>query len=134
MSHWVEIDENNVVIRVTVGNDEDPNEGHDWLIENLGGVWLKTSYNTHAGVHYNAETGEPSEDQGKAFRKNYAAIGFTYDEELDAFIPPRPYESWILNDVTCLWEPPVPMPEDGGKFDWDESKKEWVGGSKVAVE
>lgn len=115
MAHWAEIDENNIVVQVTVGNNDDPGEGYDWLIANLGGTWVQTSYNTHAGVHYDSETGEPSADQSKAFRKNYAGLGFTYDSDRDAFIPPKPEPTddvadWVLNEDTCLWEP-VETPE-----------------------
>ena len=102
MSHWAEIDENGVVLRVTVGNNNDVNEGYDWLIENLGGVWAKTSYNTRGGVHYT--DGHPTEDQSKALRKNYAGIGYTYDEDRDAFVPPMPEDGeWVLDEDTCLW-------------------------------
>lgn len=124
MAHWAEVDENGVVLRVTVGNDTDPGEGYDWLIENLGGVWIKTSYNTRGGVHYT--DGEPSKDQTKALRKNYAGIGFTYDEQRDAFIPPKPFESWVLNEETCLWEALLPYPEDGGVYNWDEDAGDWI--------
>lgn len=129
MAHWAEVDENNVVLRVTVGNDTDPGEGYDWLIENLGGVWVKTSYNTVGGVHYTTDdegNRVPSEDQSKALRKNYAGIGFTYDEERDAFIPPKPYASWVLNEDTCLWDAPVPYPTDGAVYVWDENSLGWV--------
>lgn len=117
MAHWAELDENNVVLRVLVGNNDDPNEGYDWLIENLGGTWVKTSYNTHGGVH--SEGGTP-------LRKNYAGIGYSYDEDLDAFIPPQPFESWTLNEDTCLWEAPVAYPEDGKMYSWDEDTTSWV--------
>jgi hypothetical protein len=69
--------------------------------------WIQTSYNTRGGVHYNPETGEPSADQTKALRKNYAGIGDTYDPQRDAFIEPQPAEGWVLNEQTCLWEAPV---------------------------
>ena len=85
MSHWAEIDENNIVLRVTVGDNNEPDEGYQWLIDNLGGTWVKTSYNGN-------------------IRKNFAGIGFTYDEIRDAFIPPKPEGNWILNDDTCKWE------------------------------
>lgn len=88
MSHWAELDENNIVLRVTVGDNNDPNgdEGYQWLIDNLGGRWVKTSYNA-------------------TIRKNYAGIGYTYDETLDAFIAPKPIEGdWVLNEETCKWE------------------------------
>jgi hypothetical protein len=87
MSHWAEIDENNIVIRVTVGNNNEPDEGYQWLIDNLGGNWIKTSYNGN-------------------IRKNYAGIGYKYDKDRDAFIPPKPNEGeWTFNEDTCLWDP-----------------------------
>ena len=91
MAHWAEIDGNGTVTRVTVGNNAEPNEGHDWLVKNLGGTWVKTSYNTLGGVH--ALGGTP-------FRKNFAGIGFTYDAGRDAFIPPKPYPSCTLDEAT----------------------------------
>lgn len=99
MAHFAEIDENNVVIRVLVTDNDDLNgdEGYQWLIDNLGGRWVKTSYNTQGGVHLS---------NGIPLRKNFAGIGFTYDEKLDAFIPKKPNDgwAWILNEETCLWE------------------------------
>jgi hypothetical protein len=109
MSHWAEIDENSVVLRVTVGNNDHPDEGYQWLIDNLGGTWIKTSYNA-------AENG---------FRKNYAGIGYTYNEILDAFIPIKPYSSWTLNEETCQWEAPSPYPEDENNYIWNESTISW---------
>jgi hypothetical protein len=111
MSHWAELDENNKVIRVTVGDNNDPNgdEGYQWLIDNLGGTWIKTSYN--AAIN--------------GFRKNYAGIGYTYDPELDAFIAPKPYDSWTLNEETCQWEPPIPYPTEGVFYKWDEDLGNW---------
>jgi hypothetical protein len=95
MAHWAEIDENNIVLRVTVGSNEQPDEGYQWLIDNLGGRWIKTSYNTIGGVHLLG---------GTPLRKNYAGIGFTYDEICDAFIPPKPTDGdWELDEETCLW-------------------------------
>jgi hypothetical protein len=88
MSYWAEIDENNIVLRVLIGDDNDPNgdEGYQWLIDNVGGTWIKTSYNG-------------------SIRKNYGGIGFTYDEIRDAFIPPKPDGvGWSLNEETCRWE------------------------------
>ena len=117
LAHWAEIDENNLVTRVLVGNNDDPNEGYDWLIENLGGTWVKTSYNTHGGVHNGG---------GTPLRKNYAGIGYTYDADRDAFIPPQPFESWILNEDTCLWDAPVEYPSDGKMYTWDEDTTNWV--------
>lgn len=94
MSHFAELDDTNTVIRVLVCDNSMPNEGYDWLIETLGGRWVKTSYNTRGGVH--ALDGIP-------LRKNYASIGFTYDEERDAFIAPYPGDGYILDEETCLW-------------------------------
>jgi hypothetical protein len=108
MAHWAELDDDNVVLRVTVGDNNDPNgdEGYQWLIDNLGGTWVKTSYNS-------------------TIRKNFAGIGFTYDETLDAFIPPKPFASWILNEESCLWEAPTPYPSEGDYY-WDETTQTWI--------
>jgi hypothetical protein len=125
MAHFAKLDENNVVVFVTVGRQED--HGKELrLKERTGDVYKQTSYNTRGGVHYNAETGEPSADQSKALRFNYAGIGFTYDPERDAFIPPKPYESWVLDEATCLWVAPIPYPEDGASYVWDEDGGDWV--------
>jgi len=92
-------------------------------------AWVKTSYNTHGGVHYtqdeNNRRSTPSSDQSKALRKNYAGIGMTYDKVRDAFIPRQPYPSWILDESTCLWKPPVEMPNDRCTYDWNETHKRW---------
>lgn len=85
-------------------------------------LWVQTSYNTRGGVHYGPD-GQPD---GPGLRKNYAGIGFTYSTELDAFIPPQPYPSWSLNEETCLWYPPVPYPDDGKMYVWDEATLSWV--------
>jgi len=128
MSHWAEIDENNIVVRVLVGDNNDANddEGYQWLIDNLGGRWLKTSYNTKKGIHYNPETNQPSNNQSKALRKNYAGVGYFYDEERDAFYAPQPYPSWTLNEDTCCWESPIPYPNDNKMYQWDETTQEWT--------
>ena len=125
MAHFAKLDENNVVTFVTVGRQEDDGKERE-LQERTGDVYKQTSYNTRGGVHYNAETGEPSADQSKALRYNYAGIGFTYDPERDAFIPPKPFDSWELDEETCLWQAPIPHPEDGGEYVWDESEGDWV--------
>jgi hypothetical protein len=122
MSHFAKLDANNVVTFVTVGRQEDDGLEAE-LSERTGDVYKQTSYNTRGGVHYT--DGEPSDDQTKALRFNYAGIGFTYDADRDAFIPPTPYPSWVLDEETCLWVAPVPMPEDGA-YTWDESAGEWV--------
>jgi hypothetical protein len=107
MAHWAEIDENNTVIRVLVGDNNDPNgdEGYQWLMDNLGGTWIKTSYNGN-------------------IRKQYAGIGFTYDSVADVFIAPQPYPSWTL-DQNYDWQSPKPMPSEGFWI-WDEEVGEWV--------
>lgn len=84
---------------------------------NEPGLWIQTSYNTHKGVHVNG---------GTPLRKNYASVGFTYDAERDAFIPPKPFETWVLNEDTCVWDAPVPYPEDGKAYIWDDSVVNWV--------
>ena len=86
-------------------------------------AWLQTSYNTRAGVHY-GQNGQP--DGAPALRKNYAGIGYSYDAQRDAFIPPKPFDSWVLNEDTCNWEPPVAMPTDGQRYTWDEATTSWV--------
>jgi len=91
----------------------------------FGQLCKRTSYNTRGGVHYDPQTGEPSADQSKAFRKNYAGIGYTYDESRDAFIPPKPFDSWTLNEDSCLWEAPVAMPDDGQQYSWNEETTSW---------
>jgi len=125
MSHFAKLDENNVVVFVTVGRQEDDGKELE-LQERTGDVYKQTSYNTRGGVHYNPETGEPSADQSKALRYNYAGIGFTYDPERDAFIPPKAFDSWVLDEATCLWVPPIEYPADGGEYTWDESLGDWV--------
>jgi hypothetical protein len=125
MAHFAKLDENNVVVFVTVGRQEDDGKEAELTVR-TGDVYKQTSYNTRGGVHYNPETGEPSADQSKALRYNYAGIGFSYDPERDAFIPPKPYESWVLDEATCLWQAPIPYPEDNGEYVWDESEGDWV--------
>ena len=124
MAHFAKLDENNVVVFVTVGRQEDDGRELE-LQERTGDVYKQTSYNTYGGVHYNPETGEPSANQTKALRKNYAGIGYTYDADRDAFIPPKPYDSWVLDEETCLWYAPVPYPEDG-MYTWDEETTSWI--------
>lgn len=125
MAHFAKLDENNIVTFVTVGRQEDDGKEQE-LFDRTGDVYKQTSYNTRGGIHYNPETGKVSEDQSKAYRKNYAGLGYFYDEELDAFIPPKPYDSWVLNEDTCLWESPIPYPEDGEMYFWDESEGTWM--------
>lgn len=115
MSHFAKLDENNVVVFVTVGRDEDNGKEAE-LTARTGDVYKQTSFNTHGGVH--ALGGVP-------FRKNYAGIGYTYDEGRDAFIPPKPYASWLLNEETCLWDAPVAYPTDGNRYVWNEQTVSW---------
>jgi hypothetical protein len=108
MSHFAQIDENNIVTRVTVGDNNDPNgdEGYQWLIDNLGGRWIKTSYN-------------------HKIRKRYASIGATYSEEYDAFIDPKPFSSWTFNAEELDWQAPVAYPEDDKTYIWNEKTLSW---------
>jgi hypothetical protein len=85
----------------------------------------RTSYNTRGGIHYQADNNTLSLDQSKAFRKNYAGIGYYYDSIRDAFIPPKPFPSWTLNEETCLWESPIPYPKDGKLYQWNEDILNW---------
>jgi hypothetical protein len=105
MAHFAEV-ENNTVVRVLVTDNNALNEGYDWLVENLGGTWIQTSYNG-------------------TIRKNFAGIGFTYDPERDAFIAPKPFDSWLLNESTCQWQAPTPYPTDGFTYFWNEAELAW---------
>ena len=96
------------------------------FVDSSPGSWIQTSYNTRGGVHYNPETGEPSADQSKALRGNYAGIGYSYDYINDVFIPPKPFNSWVLNNTTWTWEAPTPMPTDGKVYKWEEATTSWV--------
>jgi hypothetical protein len=119
MGHYAFLDENNVVTEVITGKDE-TDTSHDWeqWYGNFRGqVCKRTSYNTQGGQH---STG------GTPYRKNYAGIGYTYDAARDAFIPPRPYASWTLDEDSCLWQPPVPYPTDSNLYEWDENILNWV--------
>jgi hypothetical protein len=118
MAHFAEIDGQGVVLRVLVVDNAQENDGQNFLANTLGlgGTWVKTSYNTSGGVH--ALGGTP-------FRKNYAGIGYTYDSGRDAFIPPKPFASWTLNETSCLWEAPVAYPTDGERYTWNEETTSW---------
>jgi len=107
MSHFAKI-ENDKVVQVIVAEQE--------FIDSQPGEWIQTSYNTRGGEH----------PEGRPLRKNYAGIGYTYDRKKDAFIEPKPFPSWNLNEETCLWEPPVPMPEPGYNYIWDEETVSWI--------
>jgi len=122
MAHFAKLDENNVVVFVTVGRDEDNGKEAE-LSARTGDVYKQTSYNTHGGVH--ALGGTP-------FRKNYAGLGYTYDANRDAFIPPKPFPSWLLDENTCLWNSPKPLPSDAMTgtppklYGWDENTQDWI--------
>jgi hypothetical protein len=125
MAHFAKLDNLGVVVFVTAGRDEDDGKELE-LCARTGDTYRQTSYNTRGGIHYDPETGQPSADQSKAFRKNYAGIGYTFDPERDAFIPPKPFPSWVLNEQTCLWDAPVAIPTDGQRYRWDEPTTSWV--------
>ena len=118
MAHYAYVDNNNVVTQVIVGRHEADiplPEGVSSWEEYYGAI--RCSYNTYGGVHSKG---------GTPFRKNYPGIGYKYDADRDAFIPPKPFESWVLNEDSCLWEAPTPMPEDGQIYSWDEDTNSWV--------
>jgi hypothetical protein len=124
MAHYAFLDENNIVTEVIVGKEEGE-DGADWEADYgafRGQTCKRTSYNTHGGVHSGG---------GTPYRKNYAGIGFTFDAGRDAFIPPKPYASWLLDEDTCLWNAPVPYPDDGNRYQWDEDSLSWVGYESV---
>lgn len=105
MANWAQIDDNNIVTKVLVTDNNEPDEGYQWLIDNLGGTWIQTSYNSN-------------------IRKNFAGVGYRYDSELDAFIGPQPFASWVLDSETCQWGAPVPKPD--GDYTWDEETGAWI--------
>jgi hypothetical protein len=105
MSNWAEIDQNNIVIRVLVGNNNEPDEGYQWLADNLGGTWIQTSYNA-------------------TIRGKFAGIGDTYNEDEDIFVAPQPYPSWIRNGSS--WIAPKPIPSENEIYDWDEESQDWI--------
>ena len=125
MAHFAELNIFKKVLRVlTLDNkdtqDKNGNEvesiGAKYLYDSFGGTWVRTSYNTLSGVH---KLG------GTPFRKNYAGTEYTYDDTRDAFIPPKPYASWTLNEDTCQWNSPTPYPDDGKEYRWNETEQRW---------
>lgn len=108
MAHYAEVVDG-VVTQVIVAEQDH--------IDTLAGQWVQTSYNTHGGVHANG---------GTPLRKNYATIGYTYDAGRDAFIPPSPDPTWVIDEQTCLWVPPIPYPTDGKSYEWDKVQQSWV--------
>jgi|TARA_B100000085_G_C18382795_1_gene447119 hypothetical protein len=121
MAHFAKLGTGNIVERVEVVSNDiatDEQTGVDFL-NNLYGTrdtWKQTSYNTKGGVHLLG---------GTPFRKNYGGIDYTYDQTKDAFIPPKPFDSWTLNETTCIWEAPVAYPSDDKDYEWDESSTSW---------
>jgi hypothetical protein len=119
MAHYAFLNENNIVTEVIVGKDEGE-EGVDWEVHYgafRGQPCKRTSYNTIGNVHSGG---------GTPYRKNYAGIGYTYDAQRDAFIPPKPFASWLLDEDTCFWKAPLPYPDDGNRYEWDEDSLSWV--------
>jgi hypothetical protein len=119
MASWAELNENNVVIKVLVGDNNDPNndEGYQWLVDNCGGRWIKTSYNTFGNKH--SLGGEP-------LRGNFGTLGMTYDETRDVFLHPKTLPSWIIDEETFLWVPPINPPSPKESYRWDEDSVSWV--------
>jgi len=113
MAHFAKVNEQGIVEQVIVAEQD----VIDSALFGLPSSWIQTSYNTHGGVHANG---------GTPLRKNYAGIGYTYDSVRDAFIPPKPFSSWLLNEDSCLWESPVPYPNDGKQYQWNEETTSWV--------
>jgi hypothetical protein len=137
MAHFAKLKVGNIVERVEkLSNDVATTEqaGIDFLnnLYKTNDIWKQTSYNTKGGIHYESDGITQSLDQSKALRKNYAGIGFKYDQYRDAFIEPKPYNSWILNETTCLWEAPIPKPEltqeqidNNNYYVWNETNQTW---------
>lgn len=111
MAHWAKCVDGKVVSVIVAEADF-----FDTFVDSSPGAWVQTSYNTRGGVHANG---------GTPLRKNYAGIGYSYDAARDAFIPPQPFASWVLDDATCLWNAPVAMPTDGKAYEWDEATTSW---------
>ena len=108
MAHFAEINQDNIVVRVLVVPDSEEHRGQQFLADDLllGGTWIQTSYNSR-------------------IRKNYAGVGFTYDPTRDAFIPPKPFASWVLDEETCNWKSKIPYPNDGKLYSWNEDSQGW---------
>jgi hypothetical protein len=126
MANYAFLNINNIVVEVIVGKDESNFDWERYYGDIRGEVCKRTSYNTRGGIYYNPITNMPDENQSKAFRKNFAGLDYSYSWERDAFIPPKPYPSWVLDDFSCLWEPPIPYPTDGKNYVWNEQTQSWV--------
>ena len=126
MAHFAKLDENNIVTQVIVVSNEiatSENAGVTFInnLYKTSDTWKQTSYNTVKNTHSLG---------GTPFRKNYACVGYTYDASKDAFIPPKPFNSWVLDETTCWWEAPVAYPSDGKEYEWDEDNKQWIEGDR----
>ena len=126
MAHFAKVVDG-IVTQVIVAEQE----FFETFVDSSPGQWIQTSYNTRGGIHYEPHNDSsvyeptPSTDQSKALRKNFAGIGYSYDSARDAFIPPKPFNSWTLNETTCLWEAPVAYPTDSQIYDWNERNQTW---------
>ena len=120
MSYYARMDDDGIVVQVIAIEKDVLDTGH-WGDPN---DWVQTSYNTRGGVHYAPNSRTP--DGGIALRKNFAGVGYTYDSDKDAFIPPKPFSSWELNEETCNWNPPTPYPDDEKEYHWDEDITSWI--------
>jgi hypothetical protein len=117
MAHYAELNQYGIVINVIPGWDETvKSDMEQLLLLETGNIWKRTSYNTLGGKHLLG---------GTPFRKNYAGFGYTYDDQRDAFIPPQPFPSWVLNEETFLWDAPIAVPADGQRYTWDETTTSW---------
>ena len=135
MGYFAKLNEENFVVKVhcldnnvfTINEIEDENVGSSFLnnLHKTNNIYKQTSYNTRGGIHYQADNNTPSTDQSKAFRKNYAGIGYYYDSIRDAFIPPKTFPSWTLNEDSCLWQSPILYPNDGKRYTWNEDILNW---------
>ena len=121
MAHYVKVLDGIVVDLIVAEEDF-----FDTFEDTSPGTWIQTSYNTRGGAYYTPDTDQLDSDQSKALRKNYAGIDYTYSTSLDAFIPPKPHPSWVLNETTCLWEAPVALPDDDQYYKWDETNTQWI--------
>lgn len=126
MGHYAKIVDG-VVVQVIVAEPD----FFTSFVDTSPGEWIQTSYNTRGGVHYLSDRITPSPDQSKSLRKNFAGIGSTYDKQRDAFIPPKVFNSWVLNEDSCLWEAPIPYPSDGKLYFWVEERLAWETGPEV---
>ena len=120
MSHYAKVD-SGIVLKVISADAE----FFDTFVEDSPGEWIQTSYNTRGGVYYQPNSNTPSDNQSKALRKNFASIGGTYDSVRDAFYAPKKFNSWVLNESTCIWEAPIACPDDGNDYEWNETNQTW---------